>query len=253
MLKFTVDSLDDVEETHRGLYAERDGKFVLTVEGLPEPDGLKTALEKERELRKKYERQIKGWEKVGKTPEEIADLVTQAEERARKKAEDEGDFQTLLQQHQAKWDKERTELQDELSAARDSERGTIIENSLLAALTKAGATEEGIDLLPERLAHRIKFERDGSKRVVKIMAADGETPLAGSAQNGTATFEDLVKETVEKYPSLFKSNGAGGSGKLPDGKAGRAGVTKKSDLKTEKDRAKFVDEHGLAAYQALPD
>jgi hypothetical protein len=30
-------------------------------------------------------------------------------------------------------------------------------------------------------------------------------------------------------------------------------VTKKSEFKTERDRAHFVDRNGLAAYQALPD
>ncbi|MDH3579969.1 MAG: hypothetical protein OEM91_05005, partial [Hyphomicrobiales bacterium] len=90
-------------------------------------------------------------------------------------------------------------------------------------------------------------------RVIKIMSDDGETPLAGSAQDGTATFEDLAKWAVEKFPSLFKGEGRGGSGKQADTKAGRAGVIKKADFKTEKERASFVEEHGFEAYTQLPD
>jgi hypothetical protein len=48
---------------------------------------------------------------------------------------------------------------------------------------------------------------------VKIVAADGETPMAGS-------IDDLVKEAVTKWPALFAATGgetlpkdAGGSGK----------------------------------------
>lgn len=251
-LKFSVESLDDVSEEHRSLYAEKDGKFFLSVEGLEDNSGLKKALETERETRKKYEKQIKAWERTGKTPDEISELLAAAEERDRKKAEEEGDFDKLLSQHRGKWEKEKSDLEAELQAARASERQAIIGNSLLAALTKAGATEEGIDLLPDRLSNRIKFERDGAERVIKIMAADGETPLAGSSKDGTATFDDLVKEAVDKYPSLFKGSGAGGSGKLPDSKAGRSGITKRSDLKTSKERADFIDQHGLKAYQDLP-
>lgn len=252
-LKFTVDSIDDVSEAHRDLYTEKDGKFFLSVDGLEDNSGLKKALETERDLRKKYEKDIKAWQRTGKTPEEIAELLAGAEEAERQKHEKEGNFDALLKQHQTKWEKEKADLAAELETAKTSERGAVIDNKLLTALTKAGATEEGIDLLPDRLSNRIKFDRDGAKRIINIMAADGVTPLAGSSKDGTATFDDLVKEAVDKYPSLFKGSGAGGSGKLPDSKAGRSGITKKSDFKSEKDRASYVQEHGMDKYKALPD
>lgn len=254
-LKYSVETLDDVDEQYRDLYTEKNGKYVLDAEGLPEPEdnsGLKTALEREREARKKYEKQIKAWEKTGKSPDEIAELLAAREETERKKAEEEGDFDKLLSQHRSKWEKEKDELASELEAARASERSAIINTSLMAALTKAGATEEGIDLLPDRLSNRIKFEREGTERVIKIVSGDGETPMAGSAKDGTATFDDLAKEALEKYPSLFKGSGAGGSGKLPDSKAGGTGIKKRSDLKNSKERAAYIDEYGLEAYQALP-
>ncbi|ANL84668.1 hypothetical protein [Rhizobium phaseoli] len=252
-LKFSVDSLDDVSEAHRDLYAEKDGKFVLAVDGLEDNSGLKKALETERETRKKYEKDIKAWQRTGKSPDEIAELIAGAEEAERLKNEKEGNFDAILKQHQGRWDKEKADLASELEAARASERSAIINTSLMAALTKAGATEEGIDLLPDRLSNRIKFDRDGDKRVINIVAADGVTPLAGSSKDGTATFDDLVKEALDKYPSLFKGSGAGGSGKQPDSRAGRSGISKKSDFKSEKDRAAWVQEHGVEKYKALPD
>jgi len=36
-LPYIVNKLEDIEEAHRGLYTEKDGKFVLDVGGLPEP------------------------------------------------------------------------------------------------------------------------------------------------------------------------------------------------------------------------
>jgi DNA-binding transcriptional MerR regulator len=210
-LKYELESLDDIDEGIRDLYTEKDGKFVLSVDGLPEPEdnsGLKSALEKERELRKKHEKQIKQWERVGKTPDEISELIAAREESERKKAEEEGDFDKLLEQHRSKWEKEKSELIEELEATRSSERRAIIDNSLKTSLIKAGATEEGMDLLPSILGGRIKFEMDGSERVIKIMSEDGVTPLAGNAKDGTATFEDLAKWAVEKYPSLLRGAGA---------------------------------------------
>lgn len=248
-----VESLDDVPETARGAYVEKDGKFVLDFE-VEDTTSLKTALNSERQLRAKYEKQAKAWEKTGKSPEEIAELLEAQrlkDEEAAKKA---GDFDTILNQHKANWEKREKELLGEVDASRASERSAVVGERVLGALAKAGATEEGAELLPERLSNRIKFETVNGKRVLKIMQADGETPMAGSGADGTATIDDLVKEAIKKYPSLFKGNGGGGGGKEPgaDKPPGGSGVAKKSDFKSEKERAAWVDKNGLAAYNALP-
>lgn len=214
-LKLTVDSLDGIDTAHHALYTEKDGKFHLDVDGVEDTAGLKSALERERKANRESAAKIKKWEALGKSDEEIAQLLADHEESERKKAEGEGDFNKVLKQHQDKWTKEKADLEAELTAARASERGAIIGTSVMAALTKAGATEEGIDLLPDRLASRITFETVDGKRVLKIMQADGETPLAGTGKDGLATFDDLVKEAVGKWPSLFKGSGNSGSGKEP--------------------------------------
>lgn len=251
-LKLTVDTLDDIPEALHDAYEEKDGKFVLNVEGMEDTSGLKSALEKERKAARELEKRVKRWESLGKSDEEIAEMLRAQEEAENKKAEEEGDFQKILKQHQERFEKDKKELMAELEAARTSERNAVIGNSLMSALSKAGATDEGVDLLPERLAARIKYETQDGKRVLRIMAADGETPMAGASKDGTATFDDLVKEAADKWPSLFKGSGAGGSGMQPQKGSGGAGHKKKSDFKTEKERAAFVDEHGLDKYNSLP-
>lgn len=254
-LLYTVDDIETVPEALRGEYTEKDGKFHLNVDGLPAPEdtsGLKTALQKERKAREDAEKQRKAWEKIGKTPDEIAEMLAAQEAAERKRAEDAGDHAKILKQHQDQWAKREKELADELNVARTSERSAIVGERLLSALARAGVTEEGTELLPDRLANRIKFETVDGKRVLKIMAADGETPMAGNGPDGSATLDDLAKEATTRYPSLFKGSGAGGGGKQPDHKAGGAGATKKSDFKTEKDRAAWVEKNGLTAYNALP-
>jgi len=254
-LKLIVDSLEGIPEALHGEYEADGDKFKLKVDGLDnsETDALRKALDNSRRVERELQKKVKRWEALGKTDEEIAALLADAEEAERKRLEADGDHTKILSQHQAKWAKEKEALEAELNAARSSERGAIIGTSVMSALTKAGATEEGIDLLPDRLSGRIKYETEDGKRVLKIMQADGETPMAGSGKDGAATFDDLVKEATDKWPSLFKGTGNSGSGKRPNNDPGRAGVKKKSDFKSEKERAQWVDTNGMAAYSALPD
>lgn len=214
-LKLTVDTLDGIPDALKGEYTEKDGKFVLGVEGLEDTSGLKSALDKERKTRSELEKKVKKWEGLGKSDDEIAELLAAAEKAEREKAEKDGDHTKILKQHQDKWAKEKAGLEAELNAAKASERNAIIETSVLGSLNKAGATEEGIDLLPDRLASRITFETQDGKRILKIMQADGETPMAGAGKDGLATIDDLVKEATTKWPSLFKGSGTTGSGKQP--------------------------------------
>lgn len=253
-LPLVVDSLDEItNEAARGAYVEKEGKFHLDIDPPEDTSGLKTALNSERQLRAKHEKSVKAWEKLGKTPEEIAELLEVQRAKDEEAAKKAGDFDKLLKQHKDQWATREKELLDEVNAARSSERSAVVENNLLGALTKLNVTEEGAELLPERLSNRIKFETVNGKRVLKIMQADGETPMAGGGADGTATIDDLVKEAIKKYPSLFKGSGAGGGGKPPGDKGGGgSGATKKSDFKNEKERAKFVDQYGLEAYNNLP-
>mgnify|MGYP001092409499 CR=1 FL=1 len=80
MLKFQLDSLDGVDEAVRALYTEKDGKFVLGIEGLPQQEdvsGLKAKVDEllgEKKLAEKKAREA----------EEAARL--EREEAARKPA-----------------------------------------------------------------------------------------------------------------------------------------------------------------------
>jgi hypothetical protein len=224
-LQLVVDTLDAIPEALRSEYTEENGKYRLNVDGLEDTSGLKSALDKERKTARELDKKVKRWESLGKTDDEIKELLAANEEAERKRAEGEGDFNKILGQHRSKWDKEKSDLEAELTAARASERSAIIETSVLGALTKAEATAEGLDLLPDRLASRIHLETVEGKRVLKIMQADGETPMAGSGKDGLATFDDLVKEATAKWPSLFKGSGQRGSGKEPGRGTGGEGKT----------------------------
>lgn len=222
-LAYAVESLDAVPEPLRAAYTEKDGKFVLAVDGLEDTSGLKSALEKEREARKGLEAQTKRWAGLGKTPDEIAELVKAQQDAETERRRKEGDFDALLKQHQDTWSKREKELTERMTAAEKAEDRWFRESQLVQGLAKAGATPEGLDLLPDRLALRIRTETVDGQRVRHVLQADGETPMAGKGKGGVATIDDLIQEVVKQYPGLFKATGGAGGGK-PPGSAGGTGA-----------------------------
>lgn len=228
-LALIIDSADKVPEALRSEYTEKDGKFHLNVEGLEDTTGLKKSLQSEREAAKALKAEIAGWKKLGKSPEEIGELVTAKEAEALEAAKKAGKFDEILAQHQTKWAKERADAEAKLTTERDaaltSERSAVVETKVTTALTSAKATKEGMDLLIERLGRRVKFEigADG-KRTTQIYDADGANLMVGSGPGGLATFEDLITSAKKQYPSLFEGTGAGGTGSDPRGGRRDAGA-----------------------------
>lgn len=218
-LQAVVDSIEAVPEALRSEYAAgQDGKFYLNLEGgdaLPFVAGLRTALETERTTNKTTKDAIAAWKKIGKTPEEIAELVKAKNDAEEKAARDAGNFDGILNQHKSVWDGEKKTLVTERDTAVNVARSAVVDSGIKSALVTAKATAEGVALLPKILGDRVKTEFANGEFVTTIVQADGKTPMIGSGANGTATFDDLVKDAVKNFPSLFEGSGAGGGGKPP--------------------------------------
>src|SRR5829696_4235111 len=227
-LPFLSETLDAIPEAARSFYEEADGKFKLKIEGLEDTAGLKSALQAERTRAKDFEKAAKRWS--GLDFDEVQTILREREDAKLKTAKETGDFDTILNQHKSKWQLELDAVKAERDALAVAERAATVGNTLINALAKAGVTEEGLELLQDRLARRIKSETADGKRLHRVMAADGVTPLAGTASDGFATLDDLVGEARNTYPSLFKGTGAGGSGTPPNkaGGTGTATITRKT-------------------------
>ncbi len=224
-----VDSVDALPEAIRGEYTKAaDGRFHLNLEGgdaLPFVAGLRTALNSERTLRETHERSSKAWAKLGKTPDEIAEMLREQEEATANGLKKKGDFDGILKQHTDKWAAREAALLGERDTANSAARTAIVDASVTGALSKSKATAAGLELLGERLGKRVQLEFVNGKPVHKIMQADGTTPMAGSGSDGLATYDDLVQEAVKSWPELFEATGAGGGGTPPKGGAGGTGKT----------------------------
>lgn len=246
-----VDSLDSVDEDLRGFYVEKEGKFHLEdVTALRNTmrhvkDELKTVKDKAK--------QVSAWEKLGKSPEEIQELLSKQAEEAERKAREAGDHEALLRQHQENWNKEKGTLTSAVDIWRKKYQDTELSHNLTSELVRAEATKEGIELLPNILKDRVQFDVEGDEVKMKILAADKKTVLAGGGADGQATFADLVKEAKTKFPSLFKGTGQSGSGASETDDKGGAGHgnLKRSQMSIEEKTA-FIAKHGEEKYLALP-
>src|SRR6266581_8541859 len=91
----TVDSLDSIPEAARGAYVEKDGKFHLDFE-VPDVEGLKKhnkTLSDESAARRL---KLAAWEKLGKSPEEIDEMLAAERTKAEQLAIKAGKFDEVL-------------------------------------------------------------------------------------------------------------------------------------------------------------
>lgn len=230
-LAFMVDDITTVDEKFRDAYVKRGDKYVLDTE--EDVLSMKESLGKANKEAAARRSAITAWEKLGKTPEEIAALLAEKDDSERKKLEEKGEWDKIRAQIEEKYTKEISERDAELQAARASERQAIIENRVVTQLTVLGATVEGLQVLPRMMGERINLVTENGQRHLKILMDDGKTPMAGSGADGTATVEDLAKDIKKKFPSLFGTSQKPGMGGEGGGNGGGGTKDKVPEFKRE--------------------
>ena len=211
-LKLKIDKAawEGLDEGFRGLYEEKDGEYVLAVEGVEDTTGLKSALEKERTERAKFEKNSKAWEKFGKTPEEIQKLIDQAAELERKKLEEKGEWEKLKEQ-MAKQHADALAEKDKALAEKDRAiEAYLIDSRATEAISK---NDGNARLLLPHVKSRCRVVNENGKYSVQVMTQDGSAPMVDSSGN-PLSIEDFVKSMRddEDFQGAFKARGGTGSG-----------------------------------------
>ena len=218
-LKLIVDSLDGLDEGTKGLYAEKDGKYRLDVEGIEDTSGLKSALEKERTARRELEKRAKA-----------ALSEDDMEEYARLKAEaDKGkDKDEILKGMRSRHEKELELAKQEASRVKAQLEKTVLESTATQLLAKHGGNVSL--LLPHILGQLRPEEIDGNLSVVPASAA---------------TIDDVMSGLKSSFPQAFAAPATSGSG----ASGGHAGAGGKGTGKIDGDKSE------RAAYfaQKFPD
>jgi len=210
-LKQQVQNLDEVEEKHRDLYVERDGKFFLDAD---EPKELKNALERERSTRKTAEQAVKELtEKYGDLdPEAAREALERVNDFEKKQHLEKGEVDKLIESeiskaikdHKKKLDKAEGELR--LKDARLSK--LLIDNAI-----KDAALKPEIAALPEALPTialigKEEWQLDESGKPV---AMKDDKPVLNDDGDPISIIEWVANlKSTHKY--LFAQPAGGGAG-----------------------------------------
>lgn len=248
-----VDAIDAVPEAVRGLYTEKDGKYTLTDSLKKKLDNtaLSQAYQREKSEARKLKDTVKAFEALGKSPDEIAEILKVIDEKNSTELEKKGEWDKMKQQMLENHTKELTTLKD----SNKSLQQTLERHLTEAEAVRQIAEQKGNPtiLLPHvKAATRVVLE-DGDYQV-RVVDEKGNPRVDG--QGNYLTIKDLVAEMKSStvYGCAFASSGASGSGASGDGQQDKgkgSGNTNRSKM-TQAEKSAFIAEHGLDSFQKLP-
>ena len=236
-LNYQLDSLEGVDESIQALYVEKDGKFVLGIEGLPQPEDVSGLKSKVQELldEKKAE----------------AEKRKAAEEQARLDREEALRKSGNVEELEKSWSEKYSRREAELNGLLEQERGTLstqIRDLTVGRTATDIATTLAIPgsakaLLPH-IERRLSVEQRDGKPTVVVLDQAGKL---------SATTVDELKAEFMKDPafgpliagSKASGGGAGGAG------SGGGAAFKRSEMTSEQKRD-YQRKHGQTAYLQLP-
>ena len=219
MFEYELDSLEGLEESQKAFYEEKDGKFVLKVKGIPQPqndDGLRKKVD-ELLAEKKAEQQKR----------------KEAEEQARKEAEENarknGNIEALEKSWGEKFTARETELLNEKQALEAQVYKLTVGSKATELAAKLAVPGSDSVLLPH-ISNRLQVETVDGEIKIRVLDLQGK-PSALS-------IEDLEKEfrANEAFKPLIRASNASGSG-ASGGQGG--GATKKPSEMTTQERIEW--------------
>lgn len=223
-LKYQLDTLDGLDDSVKSLYTEKEGMFVLGIEGLPQPEDVTGLKSKVEELLGEK----KAAEKARKDAEEQARL--EREEAARKS----GNVEEL----EKSWSEKYNRREAELNGMLEQERGTLstqirdltvgrTATDIASALAIPGSAKA---LLPH-IERRLSVEQRDGKPVVVVLDQQGKL--------SAATLDELKAEFANDtaFAPLIAGSKASGGGAAGAGGGGGAAKGKIGGTKEERQAA----------------
>ncbi|WP_332847551.1 hypothetical protein [Pseudomonas lactucae] len=223
-LKYQLDTLDGLDDSVKSLYTEKEGKFVLGIEGLPQQEDVSGLKSKVQELLDEK----KTADKARKDAEDQARL--EREENARKS----GNVEEL----EKSWSEKFNRREAELNGLLEQERGTLstqirdltvgrTATDIASALAIPGSAKA---LLPH-IERRLSVEQRDGKPVVVVLDQQGKL--------SAATLDELKAEFANDtaFAPLIAGSKASGGGAAGAGGGGGAAKGKIGGTKEERQAA----------------
>lgn len=242
-----VEDIETVDENLRNYYKEvEDGEgYILdanpingyTVENT---ENLKSALGKERNDRKSYEKKYNSLSKKFEgidvdqlqneaqeykdKYEELAAIDPESEaaklaEKKVKAAEDK--VSSKLEEKQLEWQKQYdTEVNSrdgKISKLTEKVRELMVDNVATNALVEGGIIQDQLELILPKVTGSMKLvENENGEFVAEVVDKDGVARVKSDGHN--MTIKDLVPELQEKWPNSFAADAKSGGGMKPTNK-----------------------------------
>ena len=208
-LQFKFKTKDEIPAEHLPLYAERDGAWLLDVEGAVEKTKLdefrtsNVSLLKERdELKKRYE---------GIDPDEVRKLTDEKrrlEEGAQLKAgEVEKVIEARVKALKGDYDKQLSTATSERDALNARLVAIQIDQGVVSAASKRGLRASAMPDITARARGVFRLVNG----VPTAFEADGQTVRPGRDGVTPMTLDEWVDAQVSEAPHLFESNAGGGA------------------------------------------
>ena len=209
-LKFKYKSKDEVPAESQALYVERDGGWMLDVEGAVDKSKLEEFRANNITLNNQLAEQKKRFE--GIDPDEVRKLADDKrkleEAQQLKGGEVEKVVEGRLRTAKAEWDKQFSAV----TAERDSLNARLtaiqIDQGVITVATKKGLRPTAIPDITARARTVFKLV-DGAPRAYE---ADGQTVRAGKDGITPMTLDEWVDQQVADAPHLFETSAGGGAG-----------------------------------------
>lgn len=239
MLKKFYASKEQIPAEVVHLYVEKDGKFVLDVEGgLEDVDGLKSALSKERNRANTAETALKAWKESGiETPEKIRDLLSQIDEFSKLDPKKEADKLTeqkiivLKKQFEEQFKLKETALIAENQKATQQLTSVLVDNEAHRVLAELKGSAK---ILLPHIKNHVKMIKDAQGNwAAQIIDADGNVRIGKDMKN--MNIADLVMELKNDpdFARAFDGTGVKGSG----GQGGSGNYSGKKTISASDDAA----------------
>lgn len=223
-LKYQLDSLDGLDDAVRALYTEKDGKFVLAVDGLPPQEDVSG-------LKAKVEELLGEKKAADKARRDAEEAARQEREEAARKS---GNVEELEKSWTEKYTRREAELTGELERERTSLQGQIRDLTVGRTATDIAAAlaipDSAKALLPH-IERRLSVELREGKPTVVVLDQAGKL--------SAATLDELKAEFTNDtaFAPLIAGSKASGGGAAGDGKGGGAAKGNIGGTKEERQAA----------------
>src|SRR5512137_2880351 len=209
-LKFKVKSKDEVPTEQQALYVERDGAWMLDVDGAADKAKLDEFRANNIALSNQLAEQKRRFE--GIDPEQVRKL---AEEKQRleeaqqiKSGEVDKVVENRLKTAKTEWDKQFSAVTGERDSLNARLTAIQIDQGVITVATKRGLRPTAIPDITAR-ARTVFRLVDGAPRAFE---PDGQTVRVGKDGITPMTLDEWVDLQVADAPHLFESNAGGGGG-----------------------------------------